>query len=928
MRKTNERIETYLMNTLSARKPFLVITVLAMIATMLFAATSSEATAASPPSGACPASTPNAEFSDIGQFDQETQDSINCIAFYDITAGTQPGTFEPNSDTNRWQMALFLTRKLTLAGITLPSGADQGFTDIGTLPAATQTAINQVAQLEISKGATATTYQPYQNVTRWQMALFLSRDLDVMGVLPGTRSFSIEVLSSPAHLVSGDAARIIISVPPGQIENIGVSVNGEDHSDRFIATSTTELEGVVDGLIVGENDVKAHTKITPDQLLGPVKATETLTNHPVTGPMFSGPHQTPFFCATTNHYGDAGLAGPTDDNCSMETVVSFLYRTTGGAWAAYDPAGTPPEDMATTVTMDGSEVDYIVRWERGTINRFIYSIAVLSPNSQNVDSPDLTVWNDRLIYAFQGGVAIGHYQGDPAESQMLYEFGLSMGYAVIYSTGTSTATHYNLELGGETAIMVKDRFVTAYGNPFYTVGVGGSGGGIQQYIYAQNHVGLLDAAIPQYSYPDMITQTIHIGDCELLERWMDFRMFDNELQWADWENRTLIHGMAAWNNIENSRFAAMPGAATGEYPVGSSECIEGWMGLSPLVLNPHFGSAPGISPAEQAAVEWTHFSDAINIYGRAIDGFAARTWSNVGVQYGLAAVADGSINPEQFLHLNANVGTWKNEPDMVQERCPYIQALCPDPAALAGLSPFPDIWPNLIDPWAMNNMALSADGGLTPAPRAVADPGAVEAAFNRGLVNIGAIEIPIIDWRHYLERELDMHNSHQSFAARQRLLNYDGDASNHVIWFTDSLVGGAEFDQTPLAFAVIDEWMLNIASYPERGVAGNKPSRAVDSCFNDQGALIASGDNVWAGILDNEPDGTCTTQFPIFSTSRIVAGAPITGDVFQCHLKPVADAISKGLYGVWTPTSTEYTKLNTIFPDGVCDYSRGDALRP
>ena len=47
--------------------------------------------------------------------------------------------------------------------------------------------------------------------------------------------------------------------------------------------------------------------------------------------------------------------------------------------------------------------------------------------------------------------------------------------------------HYNLELGGETAIMVKDRFVSAYDDPDYTVGLGGSGGAIQQYVYAQNH---------------------------------------------------------------------------------------------------------------------------------------------------------------------------------------------------------------------------------------------------------------------------------------------------------------------------------------------------------------------------------------------------------------------------------------------------------
>ena len=48
----------------------------------------------------------------------------------------------------------------------------------------------------------------------------------------------------------------------------------------------------------------------------------------------------------------------------------------------------------------------------------------------------------------------------------------------------------------------------------------------------------------------------------------------------------------------------------------------------------------------------------------------------------------------------------------------------------------------------------------------------------------GKLDIPVIDWRHYLEAFLDMHNSHQSFASRQRLLNYDGDASNQLIWFT------------------------------------------------------------------------------------------------------------------------------------------------
>jgi hypothetical protein len=228
-------------------------------------------------------------------------------------------------------------------------------------------------------------------------------------------------------------------------------------------------------------------------------------------------------------------------------------------------------------------------------------------------------------------------------------------------------------------------------------------------------------------------------------------------------------------------------------------------------------------------------------------------------------------------------------------------------------------------------MRLSPDGGITPAPRRTGDPVAIAAAYNSGHVFRGDIDIPVIDWRHYLERQLDMHNSHQSFAARQRLLNFDGDASNQVIWFTDGPANFDEdpqFDQSPQAFAVMDEWMANIAAHPERSVAANKPAGAVDRCFNADGSPIASGDGVWSGILDDEPAGPCTQRFPLFSTSRIVAGAPIEGDIYKCALKPVATAIADGTYGSWTPSAAETARLQQIFPTGVCDYSKPDAARP
>jgi len=220
-------------------------------------------------------------------------------------------------------------------------------------------------------------------------------------------------------------------------------------------------------------------------------------------------------------------------------------------------------------------------------------------------------------------------------------------------------------------------------------------------------------------------------------------------------------------------------------------------------------------------------------------------------------------------------------------------------------------------------MSLSPDFGFTPAIRKEADPGAIEVAYEHGLINRGDVQIPLIDWRNYLEDELDMHNSHQSFASRQRLLDFDGDASNQVIWFTEP-----GFDQTPMAFQVIDEWMWTIEARPRRGMNRNKPAAAVDSCFDVSGQLIYAGEDAWDGNLDAGAAGPCTQVMPSYSTSRIMAGGPINGDIFKCHLMSVGDAIADGVYGGVIFSPAEMARLEVIFPDGVCDYSQGDTRKP
>ncbi|MGH3081556.1 MAG: DUF6351 family protein, partial [Gaiellaceae bacterium] len=480
----------------------------------------------------------------------------------------------------------------------------------------------------------------------------------MLGVVPGapattTHDFELEVLSSPATMVTGGDALVRVTIPRTvPLHKASVSVNGTDVTSSLeLDAAERTLTGMVSGLHLGANTLFADSN---GRGHGRPTASLTLVNHPTTGPIFSGPQQQPFVCKTQTQ----GLGFPQVDNqagigmrlfatpgnpatptvgwskdCTAQTVVDYRYRSTDGTFKALPP-GPLPADVAQATLLDGRTVPYVFRRERGTINRFIYAISILSPPGDPAQPPDTSLWNGRLIYTFDGGVAIGHNQGTVGGSHQ-YDIGLSQGYAIVHSSGTRTSTHYNLVLGAETAIMTKERFIEGYGVPIYTVGVGGSGGAIQQYVYAQRHPGvIIDAAIPQYSYPDMVTQTIHIGDCELLEHYMDVTDGANPA-WAVWPNRTWIEGLNA--------SATWPNPYRGGLP-GSSECVNGWRGLTPLALNPLFGSAGAGSefydPAVLAAVKWTHWDDLRNVYGVDADGYAKVPWDNVGVQYGLKALRD------------------------------------------------------------------------------------------------------------------------------------------------------------------------------------------------------------------------------------------------------------------------------------------------
>jgi hypothetical protein len=672
------------------------------------------------------------------------------------------------------------------------------------------------------------------------------------------------------------------------------------------------------------------------------------------GPIFTGSQQYPFICTTAEEENNLGqplidnqlgignavfpeVGGVPDFNadpigysqlCSIPTRVDYYYYSIADNrfLPLVDPADVPGD--VEQITINGQTINFVVRVERGTINRFLYSIAMLAPYPESLQNPrtlNNTAWNNKLVYKFEGGIGIGHFQGFLSlnADEALHYASLKRGYAVAYSTGSVTNTHYNLKLAEETALMVKAHFKSVYGVPKYTVGIGGSGGGIAQYVIGQNNKHVIDAAIPQASYPDMVTQIINVGDCEPLERYFDFEYtLDHTSTWASWFNRSLVEGFAT-----NPIAFVDPWSLSPYAPApGSSGCIKGWRGTAPSVLNPAWTDERYYEalafyrypPEVIASIKWTHWNDLANIYPQDENGYAPNTWDNVGIQYGLRALVSGAITPHEFLDLNACVGGWKQPQEMVLGDYPW------DPNSTT------------FDPWDQLNMNLSplCKFGGPPAPRTQGSIEAMHAAYNSGHMFEGHLDIPVFDIRYYLDPILDMHYSMASFTSRARMLAAKGNADNQVIWFAACdldlvyLNKTCSFDPTGQVLDIVDEWLARARGKSAAQVIKFKPPAAVDACYYKDGSLLYAGADAWDGILNDKPKGPCASEFPVFSTSRIQAGGTLLDNIFKCALKPVETALSDGTYGTIEFNDEQKLQLKNIFSDGVCDYSKGDVGKP
>lgn len=683
---------------------------------------------------------------------------------------------------------------------------------------------------------------------------------EAVQAVPGA-SPEIVVLSNRADLVSGGDALVEVKLPEGVDPRVArVALDGRDITHEFAVRPNGRYQGLVTGLREGINELTAHVSRH-------VGAKLTVTNYSKQGPIFAGRKVQPWICGTE----DFGLGPAIGRNCVAPARYDYLYKSEiTSEFETYNPA-SPPADalIAETTTDEGKTVPYIVRRERGVINRGIYEIAVLvEPGLDWRPWAPQPVWNGKLHWLFDGGCSPRHQQRNIAgpngsswtlTDARLGDLPLSRGFAVATSTLNFLNSNCNEVVSAETTMMIKEHFIEKYGPVRYTISSGWSGGSMQQHVIANNYPGLIDGIIPIWSALDI--WTIAVGDstdCGLLDRHFNET---SPLLWGNPLDRAAVTGGVGDAPCANWYGLDKPDVSLG----GNNTWLDPTMGCT-VVLTSEPEKATEGEPAwvydPQANPDGVRC--AIQDYQAAIfghrptDGFANRPYDNVGIQYGLTALLRGQITPEQFVDLNLKIG------------------------------------------------GRDIDYNWTP-ERSKADTDGLRNLYRSGLIVDGRNldRVPMMDVR---TNELTgVHSSVHTQMMRARLIAANGHADNQVRWIQPgqqptSKEAGEMLSQ---AFITLDQWLSAIESDGsdsalERKVLSNKPAKAKDACW-----------------VAGQPE-LCGDSLPNESRPRIVADGPLASDIFKCQMKP----IDWDDYDSVEFTDEQKRNLEAAFPDGVCDWTQ------
>ena len=734
----------------------------------------------------------------------------------------------------------------------------------------------------------------------------------------------LQTLSNRADLVSGGDVLVEVVLPAGATAGgLSVQVDGRDVTPAFRVGSDGRVLGVVTGLKSGANTLTAKTDSTATGML-------MVTNAPRHGPVMSGAQITPFHCATPTSQvvngnvpatNASGLSGAPDANCNIDTEVKLYYRSTtaGCSLALPDPSagiaanattvaavptpaanlcfkpytvGTTPGDLATTTTDTGQVLPYIVRLERGTLNRGIYDAVVLfDPSRSWTAVAPQSGWNRKLIFNFGASTGQPRRQARPATAWTGSDTQLARGYMVVAHSLTDSARNSNRVMMSETIMMMKEHITDNYGQIRFTIGSGCSGGSINSNTAASISPGLLDGVTTTCTYPDSETTSIEVGDCVgLIEAYQKpewLALMTGRTQDQINARKAAINGHPdpsachAWYNAFGSN-----GRAGVYFQRLVANNLTGAIAQQPVATNncelPNSAVYDPANPLATASLPRCNaWSWGESIWGKVPGSPAAReTRDNVGVQYGLKALRDGVINAEEFVTLNAIVGGFDRD-------------------------------------------------STARAARAVADAEALAIAYRAGIVTSGAqlAKTAVIDMRGWDDSNITVppgatpgtipiHHQWYSFGVRDRLVAGAGSSANQALWRFARTGLAPPGTMAADAFLAMDQWLTTLKADTsgvslEQKVRNARPASTADFC-------LLPTDVTQTVKVTNA--ATCDAD-PFLKPSlspRQVSGGPRAEDILKCQLKPLL----RTDYAAGSFTDAQWARLQAVFTDGVCDWSK------
>ncbi|CAN5184431.1 DUF6351 family protein [soil metagenome] len=657
---------------------------------------------------------------------------------------------------------------------------------------------------------------------------------------------------------------MLVAIKPAvAASSVHATLNGADVSAAFKVDprDATQFVGLVTGLKDGSNTLVADS--------GGFKVSTTLTNYPITGPVISGPHQTPYICQTADFSLPDGskLGAPIDADCSVAPKISYLYLAAGASgFSPMTDTTKLPANVATTTTTAGVAVPFIVRVETTTVDRGIYQSAVLhDPTTESAPTPlaPPKAWNRRLIAVEGFGCPAGWYIQGAAQGNIAvagFDFGLlnlkrlGEGYSTFANTLHHASNNCNAVLASEAAMMSKEYFAKTIGVPALTVSAGCSGGSYGSSQPADRIPGLFDGVLIACTFPDPLGIAFSGSDGHLLTHYFA---------------ATNPAGFTVAQQVAISGYKGQQAFIDAANQAGRTDPVSGRVDITGYLSGTFNNAVPVASRynaiSNPTGARGTVYDAAKNIYGvDKANGFALRPFDNVGVQYGLAALNAGIITTTQFIDLNERIGGYDQDANYV-------------------------------------------------ATRVVGDDGAMKRAQQAGLQlggNGGLAAIPVFDVTGLYNDDAGYHYQWFHFAMRERMAQANGSSANHVMWRGNPV-------PPETAWGLFMDWVVaykaDTSSASQRDkVVARKPAGAVDGCWKSSTEFIAEPQT-----LSSAPDSQCNTLFPSWTFPRQVAGGPVAANIMKCTLKPVVAADYAVAF-----TQAELNRLTALYPSGVCDWSK------